>query len=179
MKREGIEGETMRKKHQNSRGFTLIAALLLTVLLSGMAVGLLYMVSSEVRMGGNDLEGNMAYYAAEAQIENLTSQLSQLYQSSQSPTAASITALASSNNWANVVPGSNIANVSYNSPAGIPMITWPATQTNGTTCPNAPNPCGSWDIVGAGSDQGMVATLIPFTLTVTATRQAGTGQNSS
>lgn len=169
----------MRKKQQDSRGFTLIAALLLTVLLSGMAVGLLYMVSNEVRMGGNDLEGNMAYYAAEAQIENLTSQLSQLYQSSQSPTSASITALTTSTNWANVVPGSNIANVSYNSPAGVPMISWPATQTNGTPCPNAPNPCGSWDIVGAGSDQGMVATLIPFTLTVTATRQAGTGQNST
>ncbi len=179
MKREGMEGKTMRKKHQNSRGFTLIAALLLTVLLSGMAVGLLYLVSNEVRMGGNDLEGNMAYYASEAQIENLTSQLSQLYQTSQSPTAVSINALASSTNWANVVPGSNIANVSYNSPAGVAMITWPATQTDGTPCPNAPNPCGSWDIVGAGSDQGMVATLIPFTLTVTATRQAGTGQNST
>ena len=170
----------MRKKHQDSRGFTLIAALLLTVLLSGMAVGLLYLVSNEVRMGGNDLEGNMAYYAAEAQIENLTSQLSQLYQTSQSPTQASINALwTNTANWANVVPGSNIANVSYNSPAGVPQIAWPAFQTNGTPCPNAPNPCGSWDIVGAGSDQGMVATLIPFTLTVTATRQAGTGQNST
>ena len=29
---------------------------------------------------------------------------------------------------------------------------------------------GSWDIVGSGSDQGMVASLIPFTLQVTATR---------
>src|SRR5579872_5979290 len=165
-------GRIMGKSQHDSRGFTLIAALLLTVLLSGVAVGLLYMVSNEVRMGGNDLEGNLAYYAAEAQIENLTSQLSQLYQSSQSPTAASINALASSTNWANVVPGSNISSVNYNSPAGVPMIAWPATQTNGTACPNAPNPCGSWDIVGAGSDQGMVATLIPFTLTVTATRQA-------
>ena len=50
-----------------------------------MAVGLLYMVSNEERMGGNDLEGNIAYYGAESGIENLTAQLSQLYQSSQSP----------------------------------------------------------------------------------------------
>lgn len=179
MKCKGIKGETMRKKHQDSRGFTLIAALLLTVLLSGMAVGLLYMVSNEVRMGGNDLEGNMAYYAAEAQIENLTSQLSQLYQSSQSPNSAAINALwTNTANWANAVPGSNIANVSYNSPSGVSQIVWPAAQANGTACPNG-NPCGSWDIVGAGSDQGMVATLIPFTLTVTATRQAGAGQLST
>jgi len=170
----------MQKKPNNSKGFTLIAALLLTVLLSGVAVGLLYMVSNEARMGGNDLEGNMAYYASEAQIENLTSQLSQLYQSSQNPNAASINALwQTSSNLANNVSGSNIANISYASPTGTPMITWPSTQSNGTLCPQYPNPCGSWDIVGAGPDQGMVATLIPFTLTVTATRAAGVGQVST
>ena len=88
----------MGTSHRDSRGFTLIAALLLTVLLSGVAVGLLYMVSNEARMGGNDLEGNLAYYGAEAGIENLTSQLSTLYQSSQSPDAASINALTSPSN---------------------------------------------------------------------------------
>jgi len=165
--------------YRDSRGFTLIAALLITVLLSGMAVGLLFMVTNEARMGGNDLEGNMAYYASEAQIENLTSQLSQLYQSSQNPNATAINALwQTSSNLANNISGSNISNISYASPTGTPMITWPAAQPNGTACPNG-NPCGSWDIVGAGPDQGMVATLIPFTLQVTATRIAGTGEVST
>jgi hypothetical protein len=170
----------MDKSHQNSRGFTLIAALLLTILLSGVAVGLLFMVSNEARMGGNDLEGNLAYYAAEAQIENLTSEISQLYQTSQIPTAASINALSNSTAWANAVPGSNIANIQYgtSNSCGF-MICWPATQSDGTACPHAPQPCGSWDVVGAGQDQGMVATLIPFTLNVTATRLAGSGQSSS
>ena len=161
-------------KHRDQRGFTLIAALLLTVLLSGVAVGLLFMVSNEARMGGNDLEGNLAYYGAEAGIENLTSELSQLYQTSQSPTAASITALTASTNYPTAVPGSNVANINY-----VENIAWPATQSNGQPCPNAPNPCGSWDIVGSGPDQGMVATLIPFTLQVTATRSAGSGQSST
>jgi len=176
---ERMEGITMHKKPNNTKGFTLIAALLITVLLSGVAVGLLYMVSNEARMGGNDLEGNMAYYAAEAQIENLTSQLSQLYQTSQAPDATSINALWTNQaNWANYVSGSNIANIQYNSPSSIPQITWPTTDSYGNACPNG-NPCGSWDIVGSGQDQGMVATLIPFTLTVTATRNAGTGQVST
>ena len=52
------------------------------------------MVSNEERMGGNDLEGNLAYYGAESGIENLTAQISQLYQTSQTPNAAAITALA-------------------------------------------------------------------------------------
>ena len=167
------EGRTMGTRHKNSRGFTLIAALLLTILLSGVAVGILYMVTNEVRMGGNDLEGNLAYYGAEAGIENLTSQLSQLYQSSQSPTAASITALTASTNFPTQVSGSNIANMNY-----VETITWPSTQSSGAACPNLPNPCGSWDIVGSGPDQGMVATLIPFTLQVTATRAAASGQTS-
>jgi hypothetical protein len=161
----------MGTKQRDSRGFTLIAALLLTILLSGVAVGLLYMVSNEARMGGNDLEGNLAYYGAEAGIENLTSQISQLYQSSQSPTAASINALTDPSTYPTQVSGSNISNMNY-----VETITWPTTQTNGQPCPNAPDPCGSWDIVGSGPDQGMVASLIPFNLQVTATRQGGTGQ---
>jgi len=157
--------------HNNSRGFTLIAALLLTILLSGVAVGLLFMVSNEARMGGNDLEGNLSYYGAEAGIENLTSQLSQLYQQSQSPNAAALNALVNPANYPTAVGGSNITNMNY-----VETITWPTTKTDGTACPNAPDPCGSWDIVGSGPNQGMVATLIPFTLQVTATRQAGAGQ---
>src|SRR5215472_9703513 len=164
----------MGMSNKNSRGFTLIAALLLTVLLSGLAVGLLFMVSGEARMGGNDLEGNLAYYGAEAGIENLTSELSQLYQSSQSPNAGSLQALVNPSNYPTAVSGANITNMNY-----VETITWPPTKTDGTPCPNAPDPCGSWDIVGSGPDQGMVATLVPFTLQVTATRQAGSGQASA
>jgi hypothetical protein len=169
-----FEGENMGKRTRDSRGFTLIAALLLTLLLSAMAVGLLYTVSNEQRMGGNDLEGNLAYYGAESGIENLTAQLSQLYQSSQTPDAASINALAGPANYPTAVAGSNITNMNY-----VESITWPANQTNGQPCPNAPNPCGSWDIVGSGPDQGMVASLIPFNLQVTATRQSSAGQIGS
>jgi Tfp pilus assembly protein PilX len=154
----------MAKRNRDSRGFTLIAALLLTILLSGVAVGLLYMVSNEARMGGNDLEGNLAYYGAEAGIENLTAQLSTLYQTSQSPNAAAITALTNPVNYPTNVSGSNIASVNY-----VESITWPNSDAAG-------NPVGAWDIVGSGPDQGMVATLIPFNLQVTATRQGGSGQ---
>jgi PilX N-terminal len=161
----------MGKITRDSRGFTLIAALLLTVLLSAVAVGLMYMVSNEQRMGGNDLESTLAFYGAESGIENLTAQLSILYQTSQTPNAASITALTAPANFPTLVNGSQITGMNY-----VESITWPATQTSGAPCPNAPNPCGSWDIVGSGSDQGMVATLIPFTLSVTATRASSAGE---
>jgi Tfp pilus assembly protein PilX len=158
-----IEGKIMGHNKQE-RGFTLIAALLLTILLSGVAVGLLYMVSGESRMGGNDLEGDLAYYGAEAGMENLTAQLSQLYQSSQTPNAAAINALTSASNYPTAVSGSNITSMNY-----AESISWPNSDAAG-------NPTGAWDIVGSGPDQGMVATLVPFNLQVTATRQAGSGQ---
>jgi hypothetical protein len=161
----------MEKSTRNSRGFTLIAALLLTLLLSGLAVGMLYLVTNEQRMGNNDLENNLAYYGAESGIENLTAQLSILYQSSQTPTAASLNALTAATNWPSAVTGSNITNMVFT-----PSISWPPNQSNGLPCTNAPNPCGSWDIVGSGSDQGMVASLIPFTLGETATRLASAGE---
>jgi hypothetical protein len=159
-----VEGEKMRKSKRDSRGFTLIAALLLTLLLSALCVGLLYMVGNEQRMGGNDLEGNLAYYGAESGMENLTAQLSQLYQSSQTPTAAAITALAAPANYPTAVTGSNITNMNY-----LESITWPLSDAAG-------NPKGTWDIVGSGPDQGMVASLVPFNLQVTATRLSSAGE---
>src|ERR1700683_510598 len=158
----------MGKSTRDSRGFTLIAALLLTVLLSALAVGLLYMVSNEQRMGGNDLEGTLAFYGAESGIENLTAQLSNLYQTTQTPTAAAITALTVPANYPTMVNGSNITNMNY-----AECITWPP---NATCPPPGTNPTGAWDIVGSGSDQGMVATLIPYTLMVTATRASTAGE---
>ena len=83
--------------------FTLIALILMMLLLSALAIGILYLVTNEQRMGGNDLEGNEAYYGAEAGLESLTAQLSQLYQSTQNPTAASITALAAPANYPNAI----------------------------------------------------------------------------
>ncbi len=53
-------------------------------------------------------------------------------------------------------------------------ITWP--PNNNAVLLALTNPTGAWDIVGSGSDQGMVATLIPFTLSVTATRASTAGE---
>jgi hypothetical protein len=161
----------MTKGIRDSRGFTLIAAILMMLLLSALAVGVLYLVSNEARMGGNDLESNEAYYGADAGLESLTASLSQLYQSTQNPTAASITALTNPANFPTAITGSTITSTNY-----VESITWPTSLPSGAPCPNPPNPCGGWDIVGSGQDQGMVASMIPFTLQVTATRASTAGE---
>ena len=63
-------------------------------LLSAIAVSLLFMVQGAGQVGNNDLETNRAYYGAESGMELLTANLAALYQQSQAPTPAQLTALA-------------------------------------------------------------------------------------
>jgi Tfp pilus assembly protein PilX len=145
----------MGKKQINSQGFTLIASLLILVLLSGVAVGLLFMVDNEARMGGNDLEANLAYYGAESGMEKLTSDLSALYSQYQVPLNSQI------QNLVNFPPTSAmVSNMTYTE-----TITYPVNGSG--------NPVSSYNTISAGSNQGMYAELIPMTLQVVATRPSG------
>src|SRR5215467_10803317 len=82
------------KQLRRAQGFTLIAALLLLLLMSGLAVGLMYMTNTEVSVGGNDRESELAYYGAEAGMEKMTSDLGNLYTANQAPTVTNIKNLA-------------------------------------------------------------------------------------
>src|ERR1700674_4863382 len=68
-----------------TKGFTLIASLLMLLLLSGIAIGLMMMVNTEGKVGGTDLQNNAAYHSAEGGIEKMTSDLAATFQNAQSP----------------------------------------------------------------------------------------------
>jgi len=144
----------MRVKKSNTKGFTLIAALLMLLLMSGIAVGLMYMTNTEVRVGGNDRENNLAFYGAEAGMERMTSDLGNLYTGNQAPTVANIQALASS------------------PPTGIPNITYTEYAIN-VPVDALGNPLATTDNVKSGPNQGLVAEIVPMTLSVTAQRPSG------
>jgi type II secretory pathway pseudopilin PulG len=141
--------------NHRSRGFTLIAALLIMVLLSGLAVGLMYMASNEVSMGGNDQEQNLANYAAESGMEELTANLYTLYQSGTNPSGAQVQGLATQTPSSMLIPNITYTQViNYNRDA------------NGNPTASGYNP------VSSGPNQGLIAQIIPMTLQVTATRNA-------
>jgi Tfp pilus assembly protein PilX len=149
----------MRQKQNGSQGFTLIAALLILVLLSGVAVGLLFMVDNEARMGGNDLEANLAFYGAESGMEKLTSDLSALYTQFQVPQNAQI------QNLVNFPPtAAMVNNMTY-----IETITYPVDAFG--------NPVSSYNTVSAGANQGLYAEITPMTMQVIATRPSGASVN--
>ncbi|PYX38400.1 MAG: hypothetical protein DMG81_11845 [Acidobacteria bacterium] len=141
----------MKKCTLRQKGFTLIAAMLLLLLLSGVAVGLMYLVNGESHMSGSDSNYNLTYYAAESGMEQLTASLAALYSSAQSPTPASISALA------NTVPTTLGNNINFNE-----QITWANDPAN------PGNPLTSWNTISSGANQGLVAEIVPLTLTVNA-----------
>ena len=149
----------MRSIKGRSRGFTLVASLLVLALLSAIAVSLLFMVQGAGQVGNNDLETNRAYYGAESGMELLTANLAALYQQSQAPTPAQLTALA-----ANTPTSAMIGSMNY-----LESVTW-TPDANG-------NPKSSTSVISSGTNAGLTAEIIPLTLKVSATRPSGASVN--
>jgi Tfp pilus assembly protein PilX len=144
-----------------SRGFTLIASLLLLLLLSGIAVGLMYMVNGSGHVNGNDLESNQAYYGAESGMEKLTTDLASLYQLKLSPTQADLNTLAQTS-----PPSSaQISGMTYVESAQFSNV-----DGNG-------NPITTTSVISSGPNAGLTAEIIPITLQVSAFRPSGAAVN--
>ncbi len=144
----------------DSRGFTLIASLMLMLIMSGVAIGLLMMVNTEGKVGGQDVQNNLAFHSAEGGIEHMTSDLANMFQNIQSPTAADIAALS-----AQAPP--NTAVMSY------PVYTLTAaTNADGTLASN-------FGKITSGNFHGLYAQIIPVTLQVTASTFAGLAGNGT
>jgi hypothetical protein len=130
---------------------------MLLLIMSGVAIGLLMMVDTESKVGSQDTQNTLAFHAAEGGIEHMTSDLAQMFQNIQSPTAAQIQALSA-------MAPANTAYMSY------PVYTLtPATKPDGSLATN-------YGQVSTGPYQGLYAQILPVTLQVTATTSlAGLG----
>jgi hypothetical protein len=130
---------------------------MLLLIMSGIAIGLLMMVNTEGKVGGQDVQNNLAFHSAEGGIEHMTSDLANMFQNIESPTVAQIEGLSAD------APANNNL-MSY------PLYSLtPATNPNGTLAT-------SWGQIASGTYQGLYAELLPVTLQVTATTSlAGVG----
>jgi hypothetical protein len=138
----------MPSAQPESKGFALITALLLLMLLSGIAAGLVYVVNTESRLGGSDLEGTVAFYGAEAAMEKMMVDLGALYTTRLSPSSADVAALAGTS-YQPVLSGITYPEYS---------LTVSAIQVRN---------------ISSGANEGLVAYIIPTILTATARRQWG------
>ncbi|MGA7219119.1 MAG: hypothetical protein WBX38_12420 [Candidatus Sulfotelmatobacter sp.] len=153
-----------------SRGFTLIASLLLMLLLSGFAVALLMMVNSEQRAGSNDLNNNYTYRAAEGAMEKMTSDLAATFKSLQSPTSAQICAVSNT-------PPTWDPTVTYTGNGNTYSVA-PINPASSTPC-SVPLPAPVWGPIQSGPDAGLYAQIIPVSLNVVAQRLLGNSETVS
>jgi len=146
----------MKSARLHSKGFALIASLLLLLLLSGIAIGLMLMVNTEGKVGGTDLQNNLAYHYAEGGIEKMTSDLAAAFQNAQSPSASDICNLG-------------LPNISGPSMVG---VTWKEYQVTpgalGAACPPSLAGIQQWGQISTGQDATLWAQIIPVNMLATA-----------
>ncbi len=145
----------MKRARVHTQGFTLIASLLMLLLLSGIAIGLLMMANTEAKVGGTDLQNNLAFHAADGGIEKMASDLSATFQNAQSPTAAQICALGGTSYQPSMVG-----------------VTWTQyTVTPASGC--AGTLTATWGQITSGPNQGLWAQIIPINMLTTAALNGG------
>ena len=154
----------MKSARLHTKGFTLIASLLMLLMLSGIAIGLMMMVNTEGKVGGTDLQNNVAYHAAEGGIEKMYSDLSTVFQTSQAPTPSQICGVGSAANEPAM--------------AGITWVTYSVMpgSAQASTCPTSLT--ANWGQISSGQNQGLWAQIIPVNMLVTADLTTG-GQEVS
>ncbi len=150
----------MERTNVASRGFTLIATLMLLLLMSGIAIGMLMMVNTEGKVGTQDVQNNGTFHGAEGAIEKMTADLANVFQNVQSPSVSQIEGLSA------LAPTNTLA-MSY------PVYTLtPATDANG-------NLLTSFGQIATGPYQGLSAEILPVTLAATAQGPLGDEVNMS
>jgi len=148
----------MRSTRHRSQGFTLIASLLILLLLSGIAIGLMMMVNTEGTVGNADVKNNMAYHSAEGGIEQMTSDLAAMFQTMQAPNPGQICALSSHQP---VIMG----------------VTWKDYQVQPARSDGQP-PCttalqNNFGQIQSGPNQGLWAQIVPVSMLATAAQAGG------
>ncbi|MFZ0286507.1 MAG: hypothetical protein WAL32_14850, partial [Terriglobales bacterium] len=146
---------------RSNKGFTLIATLLLLLLLSGIAIGMLMMVSTESKVGTQDVQNNTTFHAAEGAIEKMTSDLAGTFQNIESPTV------------------SQIEGLSALQPANTLALSYPVYTLTPATDPKTGALLTSFGQIASGPYQGLSAELLPVTLQATAQGPLGDEVNMS
>jgi hypothetical protein len=140
--------------HRRDAGMAVLGALLVLVLMAGIASGLMALAVTDARVRAADGTRVQAFYTAHAGLEKLTADLGDLFSATVAPTGAQIAALG------NLPP--NLGNANWLEPDGADgyRIQFP-TDGGG-------NPTASVTTVMSGPFQGLVGLATPYEMRVTA-----------
>lgn len=143
-------------------GIAMIVTLMVLVLVSALMVGFTTAIIADQRASGLDRDQTQAYAAAHAGLEQLTADLSGLFATDFSPSAAEI-----SNLTANPPDLQNFTFVEPGGASGYRINFNPDAQ--GNPAPEA----STGTTISAGPYQGLRGTITPYNITVTARTRGG------
>jgi hypothetical protein len=148
----------MRQKSPASeRGSVILAILVLLLFVSVLVISMSVVTNSETQLAHTDVENTAAYYGAEAAMEKMVVDLSDLYTTQLAPNAATIGSLGAS----------------AFQPA-LPQMTYPTYSfTVQDTTPADGAPDSEVRTITGGANEGLIAQIIPIRLDVTARRLTG------
>src|SRR5258708_3707412 len=137
---------------KSAAGVALITTLLVMVLLASIVASFMWLVLGDQRLSGNTNDRQRAFYAAEAGMEKLTSDLNTLFQTNATPTGPQILALHGPAN-APAIPGIQYIDPSAAPPCGLPPGPGSGYRIDYPACPANPN--GVNHLILSGPYQGM------------------------
>lgn len=145
-----LNNNELNQNHSpESRGFALLACILLVILLSAISIGLLMMVTSEGKAGGYNAQNTIAYHATEGAIEKMTTDLANSFTNVQAPQPSDII------NLKNLVPP-DTASVKYLEYSFTPQVD-----------PLTGNIAANYHLISSGPNQGLYAQVMPIQLKAT------------
>jgi len=146
-----------QKAGDQARGFALIVVLLLMLLLSAVSIGLMFMATNEGKVGGGDVQNNLAFHAAEGALEKMTVDLATQMTNMQSPQLVDINTLG-----AKTKPADS---------GGVFYLSYQFTAQPDPKNPTAP--ASTFGQITGGPNDGLYAQVIPVQLS--AVVQTGMG----
>ena len=152
---------------RSETGIALLTTMMVMLLLSSLLVGFGVMVASDNQLAAGDLGRTEAFYAGQAGLEKLTSDLGALFVTTPTPTGDQVRALLAS---PPLLPNTEF--VKPDGSAGY-EITFPST----TGDPATGDPITTELTVASGPFDGLIGRVTSYTLTVTV--QKGEGAEAS
>jgi hypothetical protein len=143
---------TPSNPRHGERGATLAIAILMLMVLSAIAIGVLAVAQGDARIAGSDLKRTEACYASAAAIETMTNDFSSLFAHTSRPSVAQLRAIE-------LTYPTELTNEGYTFPEHTIGLNSAALADLG------PNPSVT---IPYGPFGGMIANLRPYTLTTTA-----------
>jgi Tfp pilus assembly protein PilX len=145
------------------KGIALITVLMILLLISAVVVGMSWMVMTDQRLGGNNLNRDLAFYGAEAGMEKLTADIGNQFAIEGAITGADVTTLTGT---PPSMTGVSFTNASSQS-------TYLVTCGAATNCANPTAATVTSQVLPPSPYSGMNATITPLTLSVTASQMGG------